>query len=168
MSLNDDIRKAIGAYPTVDFDYFHFPKSTNNRVVARELAVLLMAHINIDELHFTHDIEDWPSSVGTGGTGSNYSCPSQAAQRSCLASLFSSYAYQQHQSCYISLKEYQCLIDLLQYFEEDYSWSQHQEKLYQGAIDLLKMTCKCFEQAYIREDPGFLFKLIKTTDGEIK
>ena len=156
----DEFDKAVGAKPVVDFDYFHFPE--NNHIVAQKLAVVLMAFTDIDQLHGIHeDDESWPSTVGTGGSGWNYACPSRAAQRSCLASLFGSYVYQRHQSCHMGLPEYQCLKDLLRYLEEEYNPRDHQYKLINEGIEAIKMTCQCFEQAYLKEEPGFLFEIIK-------
>ena len=157
----DEFGKAVGAKPVVDFDYFRFSKPVSNYEIARKLVVVLMAFTDIDQLHGLHDEESWPSTVGTGGSGWNFACPSQAAQRSCLASLFSSYVYQRHQSCHMGLPEYQCLKDLLRYLEEEYNPMDHQSKLINEGIEAIKMTCKCFEQAYMREEPGFLFEILK-------
>jgi len=161
MSFQDDFNQAIGAKPVVDFDYFHFPIDLNNRKIAEKLTVILMAYTSVDELHnIVNDNESWPSTVGTGGSGWNYACSSQSAQRSCLASYFSSYAYGQHTSCFLGLPEYQCLKDLLRYLEED-SLMDHRYQMINEAIELIKMTCACFEMRYLREEPGFLFELIK-------
>jgi hypothetical protein len=152
-----------GESPVIDFDYFHFDDDAYNYKKAEQLAVLLMSHVNIDELHgiLFEDEKLWDSTVGTGGSGMNYACPSQGAQRACLASHFSSYAQRQYQSCYLGLPEYECLKDLLTYFEEDYNPAPHREKIQEQNIKLLEQVCRKFEIEYTKEVPGFLFTLLK-------
>lgn len=146
--------------PVVDFDYFNF--DFNNKEIAVELAILLMAYTNIDELRGIHNEDElWSSSVGTGGSGWDWPCNSQGAQRACLASHFSSYAHQHHQSCFMALTEYQCLKDLLLWLCDDYNPAPHRQKLVDRGIVLLQEVCKEFEQAYIRKEPGFLFEILK-------
>ena len=149
--------------PVVDFDYFHFDESAYNYKRAEQLAIVLMAHTNIDDLHGFNDDEDkfWSSTVGTGGNGMNMPCSSQGAQRACLASHFSSYAQRQYQSCYLALAEYECLKDLLTYLEEDYNPAPHREKICNENIMLLEQVCRKFEVEYTKQVPGFLFTLLK-------
>jgi hypothetical protein len=149
--------------PVIDFDYFHFDDDAYNYKRAEQLAVLLMSHVNIDDLHGHNDDENklWGSTVGTGGSGMNYACSSQGAQRACLASHFSSYAQRQYQSCYLGLPEYECLKDLLTYFEEDYGVAQHREKIHNQNVKLLEQVCRKFEIEYTKKVPGFLFTLLK-------
>ena len=151
-----------GRTPVVDFDYFHFEGVGYNYDIAKELAVILIDEINIDELKGMHeDNERWDSSVGTGGSGSNYSCPSQGAQRATLANHFASYANRKYQSCYLTLYEFTCLKTLLTYLEEDCFPPNHREKLHDEKIELLKQVCDEFEQAYVKENPEYYFTLLK-------
>lgn len=146
----------------VDFDYFHI--DANNHTVAGELAVILMAHTEIDELHNIIEPEVyWNSSVGTGGGGWNYACPSQAAQRACLASHFASYAHRHYESCYLALSEYECLMTLIEYLEEESMPPQHRKNLHDQAVITLNKVCREFERAYAKEVPGFLFTLLRNS-----
>lgn len=149
--------------PVVDFDYFHFDDDAYNYKKAEQIAVLLMANTNIDELHGILEDEEklWPSTIGTGGSGMNYACTSQGVQRACLASHLSSYAQRQYQSCYLGLSEYECLKNLLTYLEEDYGVAHHREKIQDQNIQLLEQVCGKFEIEYTKRVPGFLFTLLK-------
>lgn len=151
-----------GSTPVVDFDYFHFDGHGFNYEIAKSLSVLLIQETNVDELKSIYnENEKWDSSVGTGGTGSNYNCPSQSSQRACLASHFASYALRKYQSCYLSLYEYYCLKDLLTYMDEDCFPSQHREKIHDANVKLLTDVVSEFEKAYVKENPSFLFTLLK-------
>ena len=153
--------------PVVDFDYFYFSDEDggyhNTHKFAGELAVILMAYVNIDDLHGINDEEGvyYPSSVGTGGSGMNYNTPSVGAQRACLASHFASYAHRHYESCYLALAEYQCLKELADYLEDEYFPPQHREKLVKQSIELLNKVIRKFEVEYAKEVPGFLFTLLK-------
>jgi hypothetical protein len=157
--------KMPGESPVVDFDYFRFSETAYNYNHARDLAVLLMAHVNIDDLHGFNDEEGvyFPSTVGTGGAGMNMPTTNRGAQQSCLASHFSSYYQRQYQSCYLGLPEYQCLRELLVYLNDDYNPAPHRNNIHTKNIELLSETCRQFELAYVKEDPGFLFNLIKSS-----
>lgn len=146
----------------VDFDYFYFEGVGFNYDIAKELAVILIDEINIDELKGMHEEnERWDSSVGTGGSGSNYVCPSQGAQRATLASHFASYANRKYQSCYLSLYEFSCLKTLLDYLEEDwYPEGNHMEKLQNKKIELLTQVCDEFEKAYVKQNPEYYFTML--------
>ena len=151
--------------PVIDFDYFYFDQEgyRNNHKIASELAVILMAYTNIDDLHGFNDEEGvyYNSTVGTGGSGMNYACASLGSQRACLASHFASYAQRHYQSCYLALAEYECLKELVNYLEDDYYPPQHREKQVKANIDLLNQVLRKFEIEYAKEVPGFLFTLLK-------
>lgn len=155
MKFNDD-------RPVVDFDYFWFESDKPNREIAKELATILIDEVDIDELKgIFNDDKLWNSSVGTGGSGGNYPCTSQSAQRATLASHFASYANRKHTSCYLSLYELTCLQELVTYMEDDYFPADHREKIHNTAIGLLKETCRLFVKAYVKEDPTYHFTLLK-------
>lgn len=161
-NLTKDFEQAIGVIPTIDFDYFHFAEHGWNYNIAKELAVLLIDNVNIDELRNLTDINEkglWDSSVGTGGTGWNMMAPTKAAQRSILASHFSSYARKQYSSCYLSLYEYQCLKDLLQDIE-DSNYGDHRKHIYEADIKLLAEVCAEFKREYLRKNPEYLFTIL--------
>jgi hypothetical protein len=146
----------------VDFDYFWFEGNTDNRKIAKELASILIDEIDIDELKgIFNDDKLWDSSVGTGGTGGNYRCTSQSAQRATLASHFASYANRKYTSCYLSLYELTCLQELITYMEEDYFPADHRQKIHDAAVDLLKETCRLFVKAYVKVDPAYHFTILK-------
>jgi hypothetical protein len=150
--------------PVVDFDYFWFESDKDNREVAKEIAMILIDETDVDELKgmFNED-KLWDSSVGTGGSGGNYPCTSQSAQRATLASHFASYANRKYTSCYLSLYELTCLQELVTYMEDDCSPAQHREKIHNAAVDLLKETCQLFIKAYVKEDPTYHFTLLKNS-----
>lgn len=150
-----------GATPVIDFDYFHFEGVGYNYDIAKELAIILIDESSIDELKGIYDDnERWDSSVGSGGSGSNFSCPSQASQRACLANHFASYANRRYESCYLSLYEFNCLKTLLDYLVDDCFVQQHRQKIYDRQVELLTMVCDEFEKEYYRKNPEYLFTLI--------
>lgn len=162
-NLTKDFEQAIGATPTIDFDYFHFEEHGWNYDVAKELSVLLIDNVNIDELRNLTDLNEhgqWDSSVGTGGTGWNMLAPTKAAQRAILASHFSSYARRQYSSCFLTLFEYQCLKDLLTEIEEC-NYADHRQKIYDADIKLLTEVCNEFVKNYTRKNPEYLFTILK-------
>jgi hypothetical protein len=62
------LRNMPGNTPVVDFDYFHFEGVGYNFDIAKELALLLIDNVDVDELKgIFNDMEVWDSSVGTGG-----------------------------------------------------------------------------------------------------
>jgi len=154
--------KVFGENPTVDFDYFHFEGYGYNYAIAKELAIILMDESNIDELKGSYNEDTlWNSSIGTGGSGGNYRCPSQSAQRASLASHFSSYALRRYQSCYLTLYEYECLRIILIELEDNYYEGSHREKIHGDTILLIKTVCSEFEKAYAMKNPAFLFTMLK-------
>ena len=160
-----DIEKELKqmGVPTVDFDNFHFENHGYNYQVAKELSVMLLISINVEELrnYFDDDTKDqWPSIVGSGNTGWNMSAPSCSAQWAILASMFSSYARKQHSGCFLSLYEYQCIKDLLVVFEEELV-ATHREALHLRDIKLLKEFCKEFKEAYLKDNPEYIFDILR-------
>ena len=150
-----------GATPVIDFDYFHFEDVGYNYDIAKELAIILIDESDMDELKGIYDDNQrWNSSVGSGGTGSNFSCPSQGAQRACLANHFASYANRRYESCYLSLYEFECLKTLLNYLEDDCFVQQHRQKIYDRQVELLTMVCNEFQKEYVRKNPEYMFTLI--------
>lgn len=155
------LRNMPGSTPVVDFDYFHFEGVGYNYDIAKELALLLIDEADLDELKgIFNDMEAWDSAVGTGGTGENYPCPSQASQRASLACVFASYANRKYQSCYLSLFEFQCLKTLLEKLD-DWGVPDHREKIYDRQLEVLTMVCNEFEKVYARENPSYIFTLLK-------
>lgn len=148
--------------PVVDFDYFYF-EDKNTHTLAGELAVILMAYTDIDDLHGINDVDGvyYPSTVGTGGSGMNYAVNSIGAQRACLAGHFSSYAHRHYESCFLGLAEYQCLKELANYLEDEYCPPSHREKIVNQTIETLNKVIRKFEVEYAKEVPGFLFTLLK-------
>ena len=161
-NLEERFKEAVGATPTIDFDYFHFEEHAWNYNIARELAVLLIDYVNVDELNNITDLDkqgDWASSVGTGGTGWNVGSPTRSAQRACLANHFSSYARRVYSSCYLTLYEYQCLKDLLEEIEES-NYADHRKQIYLADVKLLTDVCIEFKKQYLRKNPEYLFVIL--------
>ena len=154
--------KLPGHIESVDFDYFTFEGHGFNHDIARELCTVLMAYTNIDDLHGFNNVEGvyYDSAVGTGGS-MNFKCESVGIQRACLASLFASYSQRQYHTCSLTIYEYRCMRDLLNYLEEDYWPAEHRVALVDQNIRVLKECCNEFERAYVRVEPGFLFDIIK-------
>jgi hypothetical protein len=149
-------------HPVVDFNYFWFESDKDNREIAKEIAIILIDETDTDEIKgIFNDDKLWDSSVGTGGTGGNFPCPSQASQRASLASHFASYANRKYTSCYLSLYELTCLQELITYMEEDYFPADHRQKIHDAAVDLLKETCRLFVKAYVKVDPAYHFTILK-------
>lgn len=151
----------FGKNPVVDFDYFHFENMGFNYDLAKELAIILIDYADIDELKgIYNDVERFNSSIGTGGSGSNYACPSLASQRACLAGHFASYANRKYESCFLSKFEYQCLVDLLNYLEEDCFPPQHRAHIHDRQIEILKMVIDKFKREYHKVDKEFFLELL--------
>ena len=150
--------------PVVDFHHFWFESDKDNREIAKEIAIILIDETDIDELKGMFDDDKlWNSSVGTGGSGGNYPCTSQSAQRATLASHFASYGNRKYTSCYLSLYELNCLQELVTYLEEECNPAEYRQKIHDAAVDLLKETCRLFEKAYVRVDPTHYFTILKNT-----
>ena len=147
----------------VDFADFHFEGHGWNYAVARDMATMLLAFSDIDDIRGFNDVEDvyYDSTVGTGGN-MNMRCTSRGIQRVLLAALFASYAQKQHSHCHISLFEYRCVVDLLTYLQDEYWPADHMIKQMQHNIDLLKEFVAEFRTAYTKVEPGFLLEIIKT------
>ena len=148
--------------PVVDFNYFYFERDLSNQQIAKEIAIILIDETDTDEIKgIYNDDKLWDSSVGTGGTGGNYPCTSQSAQRATLASHFASYGNRKYTSCYLALYELTCLQELLTYMEEDYSTPEYRQNIHDAAVDLLKETCRLFVKAYVKVDPAYHFTILK-------
>lgn len=160
--------------PVVDFDYFDFDDTSDSgmliadtmhtRDVASRLAEILIANISQDDLQWTTEFDpnnNWPTTVGSGGSGMIMACATQAHQRAILASHFASYALSHYDSCYLALPDYQCLLAL--HNELDTTGLQGSRlRMLRQNLKLLKRTCQEFEVRYAKEDPTFLFQYIKT------
>ena len=150
-----------GATPVVDFYNFHFEDVVYNYDIAKELAIILIDESDIDELKGIYDDNQrWDSSVGSGGTGSNFSCPSQGAQRACLANSLVGYANRKYESCYLSLYEFNCLKTLLNYLEDDCFMPAYRQKIYDRQVEVLTLVCNEFQKEYVRKNPEYLFKFM--------
>jgi hypothetical protein len=147
---------------TVDFDRFDLDTGFNYEP-AKELCWILMSYQNIDELTFFEHVDEfkYETSIGTGGSGSTYKVQTLAQQRSLLASHFASYASKEFTSCSLSLAEYNCLKDMLEYMIDDICVPNHRKKIVEQQIDLLKKVCSEFEKIYVKKDPSFLFTMLK-------
>lgn len=160
--FEEQFKQAVGAIPTIDFDYFNFEEQGFNYKIARDLAVLLIDKVDIDELKGLVTYEEdktWSSSVGTGGTGWDMSSPTKSSQRACLASHFSNYARRQYSSCFLTLYEYQCLKELLEEIEES-NYASHRQQIYDADIKLLKEVCSEFKKQYVRKNPEYLLTIL--------
>ena len=149
--------------PTIDFDDLHFPDAGFNYQIAADIAVILMDNCCVDDLRGFNNLEgkwEWPSSIGTGG-GWDMPCPTQSAQRACLAAHLSSWSRRKYTSCLLSIREYQCIKDLLNYLKDECFPPNHRIKHYEQEIELLSNFCHEFEQNYLKVDKKFLFTIIK-------
>jgi hypothetical protein len=152
-----------GRVNNVDFADFHFENHGWNYEVAKDIAAVLLAFTDLDDIRGFNDVEDvyYDSTVGTGGD-MNMRCRNIGIQRVLLATLLASYSQKQHSHCYVSVFEYRCVVDLLAYLENDYWPADHQIRQIEKSIALLKQFVAEFRQAYVRVEPGFVFELIKT------
>ena len=162
MTLEEQLRQVLAAKPTVDFDYFHL--RANNRDYAQRICVLLMDFARQDDLQYTDKFEnkDWPVQVGSGGSGAEGYCMTQSHQRAIVASAFANYANHSYNSLWLGLAEFQILKELLTEIEDDMPdfYPGPRGEYLKKRIDMLEEVIAEFKRCYLREDPGFMFKLI--------
>lgn len=112
------------------------------------------------------DASTWEhkTTVGTGGGGMVWRVPTVGMQRMVLAQHFASYGLRHYQSCYLSIHEYHCLKQLLQYLKDEYNgafgdWKKQQNHI--QSVALLEDVCDVFRTEYAKDVPAFIFELLK-------
>lgn len=167
MNIQDEFDRTHGN-PVVDFDFFNCDGGIldttpqRNQQVAGQIALMLLTKTCQDTLQWTTEFEEtpWYTTAGTGGSGMNMACMTQAHQRAILASHFADYSQFRYESCYLGLADYRCLCTLLEDLE-DYGLQGMRKRQLDANISLLTRVIAEFADLYAKEDPEFMFEYIK-------
>lgn len=133
--------------------------------VAARLSAFIMSFVSIDDF-VCYDPEQQPRyecSAGMGGSAQGFKYNNQGMALSALASNLSGFSVGRYGSCYLAECDYDLLVMLQTYIDEDFNPSsrmQNNGEWLHGKKMLNDVITK-FENAYAKDHPDYLLKVLK-------
>jgi len=144
-----------------DFDFDHY----QNEGCAGRLAAFIMSFVGVDDFVCADTEIDirFECTAGCGNSPTGFKYPNQGQALSALASHFAGYSVGRYGSCYLAKCDYDLLVGIQTYIEDDYNPSARMQGSgeWLHGLNMLNDVIAKFENAYAKDHPDFLIKVLK-------